>query len=305
MKRILSTIICIAIVLTGVSVMMYPTVSNWVNKRNSSKVVSSYSEAVEKLEKADYTKELEDARKYNEYLAGFGSISDAVAAERSDESGRYEKLLDISGSGIMGVLDIPKIKVSLPIYHTTRDSVLQVGIGHYEGSSLPVGGESTHAVLSGHRGLPSAKLLTDLDQIETGDRFYVTAFQEILAYEVQEITIVLPQDVEGISIRSGEDLITLVTCTPYGINSHRLLVTGKRVPYTGEMEKTSSGCDTRTHSNPASEDKRPLPPYIYMGGAVLVSGLLGILTRMVSDYRYRRKRGKGQRNEKSGGPERS
>lgn len=286
--------------------MMYPTVSNWVNERNSSKVVSNYGEAIRKLSDVDYTEVWEAAREYNEYLTGFGDISEAVLAERADETQRYENLLSVGGSRVMGLLDIPKINVSLPIYHTTEESVLQVGIGHYEGSSLPIGGEDTHSVLSGHRGLPSATLLTDLDQVEVGDRFYVTILKEILAYEVQEIEIVNPEDVDGISIRRGEDLLTLVTCTPYGINSHRLLVTGTRVPYNGEMEVTSEGYDTSTrHSNPAAADEKPLPPYVYMGGAVFAAGLLGVMTRFVSDMRRKRKKTKQQKNTEPKDGERS
>lgn len=306
MRKIISTIIFILIFLTGFSVMMYPTVSNWVNERNSSKVVSNYGEAIRKLSDVDYTEVWEAAREYNEYLTGFGDISEAVLAERADETQRYENLLSVGGSRVMGLLDIPKINVSLPIYHTTEESVLQVGIGHYEGSSLPIGGEDTHSVLSGHRGLPSATLLTDLDQVEVGDRFYVTILKEILAYEVQEIEIVNPEDVDGISIRRGEDLLTLVTCTPYGINSHRLLVTGTRVPYNGEMEVTSEGYDTSTrHSNPAAADEKPLPPYVYMGGAVFAAGLLGFITRFVSDMRRKRKKAKQQKNTEPKDGERS
>lgn len=306
MRRILSKLIFLAIFLTGFSVMMYPTVSNWVNERNSSRVVSSYDDAVSHMEETDYSQYWEDAWAYNQYLTGFHSIREAVVAERADETQRYESLLNIGNTRVMGVLQIPKIKVSLPIYHTTDESVLQVGIGHYEGSSLPVGGESSHSVLSGHRGLPSATLLTDLDQVETGDRFYVTILKEVLAYEVQGIEIVNPEDVDGISIRPGEDLLTLVTCTPYGINSHRLLVTGTRVPYNGEMEVTSEGYDTSTqHSNPAAADKKPLPPYVYMGGAVFAAGLLGFITRFVSDMRRKRKKAKQQKNTEPKDGERS
>lgn len=277
--------------------MMYPTVSNWVNERNSSRVVTDYERTVEAMPEADYTAEWEAAIAYNGYLEEFGSISDAVLAERADKANRYESLLNINHSGIMGVINIPKIKVFLPVYHTTEESVLQVGIGHYEGSSLPIGREGTHSVLSGHRGLPSAKLLTDLDQIEPGDRFYLTVLREVMAYEVEEIEVVMPEEVEGLSIRPGEDLVTLVTCTPYGINSHRLLVTGHRVPYHGEMEPTNTERgDEAIHSNPAAEDKKPLPVYVYMGLAVVASGILGIITRKISDYRWRaRKRKKAER----------
>lgn len=273
--------------------MMYPTVSNWVNERNSSRVVTDYEREIEALPEADYSALWEAARAYNQNLERFHSISEAVLAERADESGLYESLLSINGSRVMGVLQIPKIKVSLPIYHSTDESVLQIAIGHYEGSSLPVGGESTHSVLSGHRGLPSAKLLTDLDQMEPGDRFYLTILKETLAYEVNDIEIVLPEQVESLSIRPGEDLITLVTCTPYGINSHRLLVTGHRIPYDGAMEASNPQINaSQEHSNPAANDKRPLPIYVYMGIAVLASGVLGLATRTVREYRWKKKRRK-------------
>lgn len=293
MRRILPKLIFILIFLTGFSVMMYPTVSNWVNERNSSRVTTDYERAIEELPETDYSAQLQDAAEYNQYLAGFGSISEAVLAERADEDNRYESLLSINGSDVMGVLEIPKIKVSLPIYHTTDEAVLQVGIGHYEGSSLPIGGESTHSVLSGHRGLPSAKLLTDLDQMEIGDRFYVTVLKEITAYEVDDISIVLPEEVESLSIRHGEDLVTLVTCTPYGINSHRLLVTGHRIPYDGGMEVSNPDIDTsQEHSNPAAEDERPLPVYVYMGIAVVAAGALGVVTRVVGNIRRKKKKRK-------------
>lgn len=290
MRRILPKLIFILIFLTGFSIMMYPTASNWVNERNSSKVSSDYEHDVEALPEEDYSTQLQAAEEYNQYLSRFGSISEAVLAERADKDGRYDGLLNLNGTGVMGVLQIPKIKVSLPIYHSTEESVLQVGIGHYEGSSLPIGGESTHSVLSGHRGLPSAKLLTDLDQIEPGDRFYVTILKEIAAYEVDDITIVLPEEVESLSIRPGEDLVTLVTCTPYGINSHRLLVTGHRIPYDGAMEATNPETDTtQEHLNPAADDKRPLPVYVYMGIAVVAAGLLGLVTRLVDNSRRKKK----------------
>lgn len=273
--------------------MMYPTVSNWVNERNASRVVMDYEHIVGALPEADYTAELKAAEEYNRYLAGFAHISDAVTVERTDESGRYERLLNVNDSRLMGVLQIPKIHVSLPIYHSTDDSVLQIAIGHYQGSSLPIGGESTHAVLSGHRGLPSAKLLTDLDQIEPGDRFYLTILKTVIAYEVDDIQIVFPEEVESLSIRPGEDLVTLVTCTPYGINSHRLLVTGRRIPYDGAMDESNPDkAAGKEHVNPAAADKRPLPVYVYMGFAVVAAGMLGIATRKIRDYRLKRRKRK-------------
>ena len=153
------------------------------------------------------------------------------------ESLAYEDLLDLNGDGMMGYIVIPKMNVELPIYHTVEERVLQSGVGHMESSSLPVGGPSTHAALSGHRGLPSAKLFTDLDQMEVGDQFYIKVLGETLAYEVHEVETVLPTETESLAIQAGEDLVTLITCTPYGINSHRLLVHAHRIPYEPQMEE--------------------------------------------------------------------
>ena len=236
MRKRISTIIFVIIFLIGLSILLYPAVSEYVNERHSSRAIASYDKLVEELPEADYSKELQDAQAYNEYLAQFGNLSEAASTEKDREDSPYEDLLNTGGSGIMSIINIPGIAVELPVYHGTSEGVLQVAAGHYEGSSLPVGGESTHAIITGHRGLPSAKLFTDLDRLETGDVFYLKTLGEILEYQIDQIVTVLPSEVDGLSIEPGKDYVTLVTCTPYGINSHRLLVRGTRVPYV-ETEK--------------------------------------------------------------------
>ena len=215
--------------LAGAAVMLYPVASDWVNRRNQSRAAASYSGAVEALDPADYEKMLSDARRHNEKLAGAGSLAAALDMEKEDGFQTYHSLLDVERDGVMGVIRIPKIRVEIPIYHTTDEGVLQVGIGHFAGSSLPVGGTDTHCILSGHRGLPSARLFTDLDQLEEGDLFYIDVLKETLAYEVDRIDVVLPQEAEGLDVIEGGDYVTLVTCTPYGVNTHRLLVRGARM----------------------------------------------------------------------------
>ena len=225
MKKHLSTIALILVLLAGVSLLLYPTVSDYWNARHASKAVANYTQNVQALDQDAYDELLAAAEDYNRSLLtrenGFFLTEEQQA--------QYESLLDISGTGIMGYIEIPSINVSLPIYHGTSDSVLQIAVGHLDWTSLPVGGESTHCVLSGHRGLPSAKLFTNLDQIVEGDTFIIRVLDEVLTYEVDRILIVEPEDVIALQIESGKDLCTLVTCTPYGINSHRLLVRGHRV----------------------------------------------------------------------------
>ena len=225
MKKHLSTIALILVLLAGVSLLLYPTVSDYWNARHASKAVADYTQNVQALDQDAYDELLAAAEDYNRSLLtrenGFFLTEEQQA--------QYESLLDISGTGIMGYIEIPSINVSLPIYHGTSDSVLQIAVGHLDWTSLPVGGESTHCVLSGHRGLPSAKLFTNLDQIVEGDTFIIRVLDEVLTYEGDRILIVEPVDVTALQIESGKDLCTLVTCTPYGINSHRLLVRGHRV----------------------------------------------------------------------------
>lgn len=238
MKRALTNFILILVFLIGLSLLLYPSVSDWWNSFHQTRAIANYSETVAQLDTGVYEDIWQRAEAYNAALAQRGVRWTLTGEELAE----YNSQLDPGGTGIMGYIEIPKIKCSLPIYHGTNDSVLQVAIGHIEGTSLPVGGESTHAVLSGHRGLPSAKLFTDLDQLEAGDLFMLEVLNEVLSYEVDQVLIVLPHEVDALAIEEGEDLCTLVTCTPYGVNSHRLLVRGHRVenPETANMIRVTA-----------------------------------------------------------------
>lgn len=229
-KKHISTIIIALIFLAGLGFLLYPTVSNLWNRAHQSRAIATYTKQVEKLDDSQNKEMLKAARKYNKSLL---KKSDHWKLSKKDKK-KYESLLDVSGTGIMGYIEVPKIDCSLPIYHGTDEGALQIAIGHLEGSSLPVGGKSTHCVLSGHRGLPSARLFTDLDQMEEGDVFVLNVLGRKLAYEVDQIKVVLPDEMSELEIVQGKDLCTLVTCTPYGINTHRLLVRGHRTKYIEE-----------------------------------------------------------------------
>lgn len=226
----ITTVILLAVLFAGLSLLLYPSISNYWNSYHSSKAISSYSDAVSSIDSEEYDNMIKAATEYNASLyRSFGSykLSD-------EERSRYKELLDISGTGIMGYIEIPSIDVRLPIYHGTDEAVLQVAVGHLEWSSLPVGGSGTHCVMSGHRGLPSAKLFTNLDKLAEGDIFMIRVLDEVFTYEVDRILIVDPTDMSALSTEYGKDLCTLVTCTPYGINTHRLLVRGHRIENTEE-----------------------------------------------------------------------
>lgn len=226
MKKVsLSTIILVTTLIIGVSLLLYPSISNYWNQLHQSQAIAEYAETVSNMSDDKYEKFLADANEYNKMLSGSSThwILDKQELEE------YNKLLDISGTGIMGQIEIPKINCSLTIYHDTADEVLQIAVGHIPGSSLPVGGKSTHTVLSGHRGLPSAKIFTHLDKLEKGDLFMIRVLDEVLTYEVDSILIAEPDDFSALGIEQGKDFCTLVTCTPYGVNTHRLLVRGHRI----------------------------------------------------------------------------
>lgn len=281
MKKYIPTIIFAIVFLTGLSVMFYPTISDFVNSRNSSQAVARYEDAIAALAPEDYTKELEAAQVYNRYIESLGSLSLAVELETADESGRYHELLNVMGNGVMGVIKIPSIQVSLPIYHTTEDSVLRVGAGHYIGSSLPVGGMGTHSLLTGHRGLPSAKLFTDLDQLQIGEQFYIQVLGDVLAYQIDQIEVVLPEELEGLSIQADRDYVTLVTCTPYGINSHRMLIRGVRVTYAEEEVQEAVSPIRAIEERAAKMDKTPM---ILVAVVAVIIGLAVFLRRKKSDW---------------------
>lgn len=224
MKRFLGKALPFIILLTGVFLLLYPTVSEHFNAMHRSRAIQAYNDAVEDLSKDERDAVLDKAHQFNKKIAS----TSGVLFHPELVSG-YDSTLDITGTGIMGYINIDKIGVELPVYHGVDENVLQVAAGHLPGTSLPVGGESTHCVISGHRGLPSARLFTDLDKMEIGDTFTITVMSEVLTYQVDNIIVVKPYDVESLFVQEGEDYCTLFTCTPYGVNTHRLLVRGKRI----------------------------------------------------------------------------
>lgn len=232
MKKHWSTILLIVILFAGLSLLLYPTVSDYWNSLHQSRAIASYTEAVADMDDDTYARMIADAQAYNEALWHKANRYFPTAEEQAE----YMSLLDISGSGIMGYIEIPSIGCSLPIYHGTSEAVLQVAVGHIESSSLPVGGKGTHCVLSGHRGLPSAKLFTNLDRLGEGDVFMIYVLNETFTYEVDQIRIVLPEEVDELELMKNKDYCTLVTCTPYGVNSHRMLVRGHRIDNLEEEE---------------------------------------------------------------------
>lgn len=225
MKNITTTLLLLCALFAGLSLLLYPTVSDYWNSFRQSKAIASYVDEVASMDEDKYQELWEAARAYNESLTERTN----VFLLSDEQQAAYESLLNISGTGIMGYVEIPSISCTLPVYHGTESSVLQIAIGHLEWSSLPVGGEGTHTVLSGHRGLPSAKLFTDLDKVVVGDIFVLRILDDILTYEVDRIAIVEPDDTDALMIEPGKDYCTLFTCTPYGINTHRLLVRGHRI----------------------------------------------------------------------------
>ncbi|MCQ2468599.1 MAG: class C sortase [Ruminococcus sp.] len=223
-KKSAANIILVITLLIGIGLLLYPSISEYINSKNQSKVIESYNDAIENISEEKMKDVIAEAHRYNEKLA---ATKDAFYKPYLVDG--YYSALDVDGTGVMGYVSIDKIKVELPIYHTVDENVLQIAAGHLPGSSLPVGGESTHAVISGHRGLPSAKLFSDLDKLEIGDTFRITVLNEIYTYQVDKITTVRPNEVEELQIKNGKDYCTLFTCTPYGINTHRLLVRGERI----------------------------------------------------------------------------
>ena len=264
MKKI-RVIFCVIIFITGLGIASYPFISNMVAQRHASQVVKDYETNVEEMyeEKIDAMKEA--AKKYNEQLSNVVSVDDEN--ENNEQGESYVDLLNIGES--LGYITIPKIDVNLPIYNGTSQDVLSKGVGHMEQSSYPLGGESTHCVLTGHRGLPSAVLFTDLDKLEIGDEFYLHVLDEILAYKVDQIKVVEPNESGDLEIIDGKDYCTLVTCTPYAINSHRLLVRGERTEYKGEQDK-----QTKNQMQTGALTKRIVDVWPWLLGAFLVAVLI-------------------------------
>ena len=232
LKKQFPNIIFGLIFIVGICIFLYPSVSNYINSKHQSRVITNYQEALDKISKEDYTKYWNDAIAYNEALT-----QKTMSFTLNDEElAEYNSILDATGTGVIGYIEIENIGVNLPIYHGTEESVLQVGIGHLEGTSFPTGTASTHAVLSGHRGLPSSKLFSDLDQMIEGDIFLLHILDKTFAYQVDQINIVLPEETQDLVIQPDKEYVTLVTCTPYGVNTHRLLVRAKRVDYNEETK---------------------------------------------------------------------
>lgn len=275
MKKIkISIIVLILIFLTGLSLLLYPTVSNCWNLLHQSRAIVEYSSQVEELDEELYEKIWAKAVQYNQDLADRPDRFEMTEEEKQE----YESLLNVSGNGIMGYIEIPAIDCSLPVYHGTNEAVLQTSIGHLEGSSLPTGGKGTHCVVSGHRGLPSARLFTDLDKLKEGDLFILKVLDRTLTYEVDQILTVDPYDMEALEIDPQADYCTLVTCTPYGINTHRLLVRGHRV------ENRAEDSNLRT-----AEAILPMKPAVLF---LLAAGLTVMILVIVLLVRARRKNGR-------------
>ena len=280
-------ILCL-VILIGIGLISYPSVSDWWNSFHQTRAVASYAAAVSQMKTEDYDRLFAEADDYNRKLAGTGmkwSMTD-------EEIQEYNNVLDISDNGIMGYIDIPRIRQTLPIYHGTDDAVLQVAIGHLAGTSLPVGGDSTHCVVSGHRGLPSARLFTDLDRLIVGDIWTMTVLNRTVTYEVDQIRIVEPEDLSELQIVQGSDYCTLLTCTPYGINTHRLLVRGHRIP------------NLDGDANVTADAMQVDQTLVAMVVAVIILLILVIILLIVSSKWYRDRRDRremARRNKRSSG----
>lgn len=225
-KKWITPVLLVLVILVGVSLLLYPTVANWINSMDYQSSINAYKQQVQALDDNTYAEILQAAHAYNEQLRRNGVYISPLSEEMRLA---YENLLSVSGTGMMGYIEIPKIDLYLPIYHGTSDAVLQKYIGHIDGSSLPVGGEGVHTILSGHSGLPSADLFTDIDRLAIGDRFIIHVLNEEIVYQVDQVETVLPEQLAALRFEEGRDYCTLMTCTPYGINTHRLLVRGTRV----------------------------------------------------------------------------
>ena len=273
MKKRGTTIFLLVVLLVGLSLLLYPKFSDWWNSMHQFRAIMDYTDTVTNLDRSEYDQILNDARAYNQRWAQ-GGVTYSLSSEQNAE---YKALLDPGGTGIMGTIDIPSIDVHLPVYHGIDDTVLQTAIGHVEWTALPIGGAGTHCVVSGHRGLPSARLFTDIDKLVEGDFFTFNILGETLTYEVDQINIVLPEDIHFLMPEPGKDLVTLVTCTPYGVNTHRLLVRGHRV--------ANEILDDPTRVTADSVQIEP----VLVAPAIGVPLLLILLAVQLSEDRFRRR----------------
>lgn len=281
-QKVISVISLVGFIACAIA-LLYPVISDRWNRYRDSLLIAEYNQIVADGNKSDYDEELKKARDYNAFL--FEQGRNIVTDAEYDPDAYYETILNIMGNGMMGYVEIPAIDVTEPIYHYSTEVSLGEGIGHIHGSSLPVGGESTHSVLTGHRGLPNQKFFSDLDKIEEGDCFYVHVLEHTLAYEVDNIQIILPTEVEGLMIEPGEDLVTLVTCHPYGVNTHRLLVTGHRIPF--DESNVEDGLVT------TEEHKAAIDPavYVFMGFVILIIILVvaAVIRKIISKRKKKQK----------------
>lgn len=279
MKKYMSTIIVIIIFICGLSLFLYPTISNLYNEYLNKKLIGDYKEAFADIKPEQYKEAMSKAEAYSQ---------NKNDPEKLKELGlTYEDVLNVAENGIMGYIEIPKISVSLVIYHTIEENVLQKGIGHVPDSSLPIGGNSTHCVLAGHTGLPSAKLLTNIDHLKVGDNFYIHVLDEVLEYQIDDVSVVEPDEVSKLNVISGKDCVTLVTCTPYGVNSHRLLVRGVRVNTNGNL--SANGINVQNEL--LNIDIKYL----------LTFSLIGLLIIFIAVRKIIKLRGSGRAEKKKGG----
>lgn len=294
MRKRLPTIILVIIFLIGAGIFAYPTISEQWNRLHQSRAIATYQETVDDMDEDQYEEAWEAAREYNAGIDTNTFNHDAFSQQEENLRGtEYWSVLNLGGSGIMGYISIPEADIRLPIYHGTSDPVLQVGAGHLSGTSLPIGGEGTHSVIAGHRGLPSARLFTDIDQLEPGDKFYIHVLDQVLAYEVDQISDMVDKDdtetLTGLMQQiEGEDHVTLFTCTPYGVNSHRLLVRGVRTEYHGEDDGTV------TEESVVQSLRNYYMLYALLAAAVLL--LAAVIVRLVRSRKTERGPGR-KRNE--------
>lgn len=287
MKEKLWRLIRVLVILLGIGILIYPSLSQYLAEKNGSQATASYDETIRQMEDEQIAQLLAQAQEYNQQLAGMTG----GGAPLTDENGEpitldsYWGLLDIDGNGMMGYISIPRLNTTIPIYHGTKENVLQVGVGHLQNTSLPVGGASTHAAVSGHRGLPTYSLFTDLDRMKIGDQFFIKVLNQTMCYTVDQILTVLPDEMDALAITPGQDYVTLITCTPYGINSHRLLVRGVRSVYNPEeIENTLL-------QNESFWERLPMQYRHMLLGAMIVVGVLLlrlIIIRILRLYQKRR-----------------
>lgn len=268
----------------AIALMMYPFISNYLFEHKTDSTVEAIQQAAQEIDDSEQKAAIEEARKYNQTLAnGHVTLTDPFIEDKSDnDSDNYDSLLNLNADGVMGTVEIPSIDVSLPIYHGTSDAVLKKGAGHLQGTSLPIGGESTHTVITGHTGLSNAKLFTDLTQVKKGEVFFLNVMGEKLAYKVDQIKVVLPTELDDLKIVPEKDYCTLLTCTPYGVNDHRLLVRGERTDYQEAVEEASTEKPNKAESKWMSEYKRAL---IISAIFFVVSLLVVFVVRRVREHR--------------------